>query len=160
MTMGTENARGTIGPLYAGGHGHRAHPGSTAGIGRTADVEAAHRAAAKNAGIPPGSPMAGGVDPGSSNPPRMGNGPSGRVTGSVGYRNAGRDPGQSPVSPRPPAYHPARAGLMMCVGALVVAAIIRQYEAWMVNDHPVLRADVVPGIMPDDPIVTFRIGQR
>lgn len=49
---------------------------------------------------------------------------------------------------------------MMCVGALVVAAVIRQYEVWTVDDRPVLRADVVPGILPDDPIVTFRIGQR
>lgn len=50
---------------------------------------------------------------------------------------------------------------MMCVGALVVAAMIRQYEVWTVDDdRPVLRADVVPGIFPDDPIVTFRIGQR
>ncbi len=160
MTMGTENARGTICPLYAGGHGHRAHPGSTAGIGRSADVEAAHRAAAKGAGTNPGSPMAGGIGPGDSNPARMGNGLSGRVTSSLGHRHSGRNPGQSPVSPRPSAHHPARAGLMMCVGALVVAAVIRQYEAWMVDDRPVLRADVVPGIMPDDPIVTFRIGQR
>jgi hypothetical protein len=49
---------------------------------------------------------------------------------------------------------------MMCVGALVVAAGIRQYEAWVVHEHPIVRADVVPGVMPDDPIVTFRIGQR
>jgi len=49
---------------------------------------------------------------------------------------------------------------MMCVGALVVAAMIRQYEVWMIDDHPIVRADVVPGVMPDDPIVTFRIGQR
>lgn len=50
---------------------------------------------------------------------------------------------------------------MVCVGALVVAAMIRQYEVWPSPERPsVLHADVVPGIMPDDPIVTFRIGQR
>lgn len=152
--MGMENGRGIISPLYAGGNAH----GAAAGHGRTA---ANHGPAAKGPGVPPGSPRTGQNAPGHSNPQGMGSGPSGRVISSHGHRYAGGSPRQNPVGARPPAYHTARAGLMMCVGALVVAAMIRQYEVWTVDDdRPVLRADVVPGIFPDDPIVTFRIGQR
>ena len=48
----------------------------------------------------------------------------------------------------------------MCVGALVVAAVIRQYEAWPDARRPIVHADVLPGVSPDDPVLRFRIGQR
>jgi hypothetical protein len=44
------------------------------------------------------------------------------------------------------------------VGALVFAAGLRQAETW--HMHEGLTATVLPGISPDDPIVTFKIGQR
>lgn len=49
---------------------------------------------------------------------------------------------------------------MMCVGALVFVAAVRQYEAWPDARRPVVHADVVPGVSPNDPVVRFQIGQR
>ncbi len=161
MTMGNGNAGGIICPLYASRDGHRAYPDGGSGRGKAPEGTARPCTTLGSPRAGQGTLQAGIPHARGGNPSGMGNGSSDRSLGSMGHRHAGRGKRQGPLGAKPTAAQSARAGLMMCVGALVVAAMIRQYEVWPSPERPsVLHADVVPGIMPDDPIVTFRIGQR
>lgn len=49
----------------------------------------------------------------------------------------------------------------MAVGALIVAAVLRQQDTIKpATPHATLEADVLPTPAPEDPLLTFRIGAQ
>lgn len=92
---------------------------------------------------------------GNSKPPGVGySDPRGR-SGCVGDRNAGGGARQGAGASRSVSAQYARAGLMTMLGALVVSAVLRQGD---VSTSTRFAFDVIHGV--DDPVLTFKVGQR
>lgn len=157
MTMGNGNAGGIICPLYASRDGNRTAPGTAARRGRFENMEGRGREASS---ISRSEAQSIGQKPttGTFQPQAMGYPDSSCSRVTVGDRDARRGAEHHSRGYRPRTVANARAAILTVVGALVFAAGLRQAETW--HMHEGLTATVLPGISPDDPIVTFRIGQR
>lgn len=157
MMTGMRDGREYVCPLYASRDGNRTAPGTAAGRGRFENMEGRGREAAsfsrseaQSIGQKPAN--------GTLHPKAMGYPDSSGSRVSVGDRDARRCAEHHSRGYRPRTVANARAAILTVVGALVFAAGLRQAETW--HMHEGLTATVLPGISPDDPIVTFKIGQR